>query len=52
MNAIALLPKTLPKQTRWGQLHGPALALALAEWCQQTTGIKLLIAPNHLAAAE
>ena len=52
MNGITLLPDELPPQTRWGQLHGPALAMALAEWCQKQSGIKLLVTPNHLTAAE
>lgn len=52
MNAITLLPDVTPPQTRWGQLHGPALAIALAEWCQKKSGIKILITPNHLAASE
>ncbi|KTD11082.1 Transcription-repair coupling factor [Legionella gratiana] len=34
----------------WGQLHGSSLALALAEYCQQTSGIKLLIAQDNLSA--
>ncbi|MCH9689097.1 MAG: transcription-repair coupling factor [Gammaproteobacteria bacterium] len=34
---------------RWGQLHGAALPIALAEWCD-TTQTNLIIAPNHLAA--
>ncbi|MGC1182107.1 transcription-repair coupling factor [Legionella sp.] len=34
----------------WGQLQGSSLALALAEYCQQTPGIKLLIAQDNLSA--
>lgn len=44
-----LFQPTQAKQT-WGQLHGSSLALALAEYCQQTSGIKLLIAQDNLSA--
>ena len=36
----------------WGQLYGSALPLALAEYCQQTTGIKLLITPDNWSAKQ
>jgi hypothetical protein len=36
-------------KTRWGQLHGAALPIALAEWCK-TNQTHLIIAPSHLAA--
>jgi transcription-repair coupling factor (superfamily II helicase) len=41
-----------PTQTKqiWGQLHGSSLALALAEYCDKTSGIKLLIAQDSLSA--
>ncbi|MBA3536368.1 MAG: transcription-repair coupling factor, partial [Tatlockia sp.] len=39
------------KQT-WGQLYGCSLPLALAEYCQQTKGIKLLVAPDNLSAGQ
>lgn len=44
-----LYQSTQAKQI-WGQLHGSSLALALAEYCQQTSGIKLLIAKDNLSA--
>lgn len=34
----------------WGQLHGSSLPLALAEFCYDRAGIKLLIAPDNLSA--
>lgn len=34
----------------WAQLYGSSLALALAEYCQQTPGIKLLITQDNLSA--
>ena len=36
----------------WGQLYGSSLALALAEYCQQTPGVKLLIAQDNLSASQ
>ncbi|MBA2656362.1 MAG: transcription-repair coupling factor [Tatlockia sp.] len=44
-------PKIAAKQT-WGQLHGCSLSLALAEYCQETRGIKLLITPDNLTAGQ
>ena len=44
-------PKVDLKQT-WGQLYGCSLTLALAEYCQSTPGVKLLVAPDNLAAAQ
>ena len=46
-----LFQATQTKQI-WGQLHGSSLALALAEYCQQTPGIKLLIAQDNLSASQ
>jgi transcription-repair coupling factor (superfamily II helicase) len=34
----------------WSQLHGSSLPLALAEYCQQTPGIKVLITQDNLSA--
>ncbi|WP_454784065.1 transcription-repair coupling factor [Legionella sp. WA2024007413] len=48
-NNTLLYQPTQAKQI-WGQLHGSSLALALAEYCQQTPGIKLLIAQDNLSA--
>ncbi|KTD39280.1 transcription-repair coupling factor [Legionella nautarum] len=36
----------------WGQLYGCSLSLAIAEFCQQRNGIKLLITPDNLAAGQ
>lgn len=36
----------------WGQLYGCALPLALAEFCQEKRGIKLLITPDNLTAGQ
>ncbi|WP_035918257.1 transcription-repair coupling factor [Legionella fairfieldensis] len=44
-------PEVNSKQT-WGQLYGCSLSLALAEYCQKTTGIKLLVAPDNLTAGQ
>ena len=44
-------PKIDNKQT-WGQLYGSSLPLALAEYCQQQTGIKVIIAPDNLTAGQ
>ncbi len=46
-----LLPyPKLAKKQNWGQLYGCSLSLTLAEYCQQTKGIKLIIAPDNLTA--
>ncbi|STX43050.1 Transcription-repair coupling factor [Legionella donaldsonii] len=44
-------PKIDTKQT-WGQLYGCSLPLAVAEYCHQKTGVKLIIAPDNLTAAQ
>lgn len=49
---MTLFPDTIPTQTRWGQLHGPALAIVVAEWCQKQSGTKILITPNHITASQ
>ncbi|MGL6029344.1 MAG: transcription-repair coupling factor, partial [Legionella sp.] len=36
----------------WSQLYGSSLALSLAEFCQQTAGVKLLIAQDNLSASQ
>ncbi len=52
MSKPILLPKTItPKQT-WGQLYGSSLPLVLAEYCQHTPGVKLLVAPDNLTASQ
>ncbi|EHL31419.1 transcription-repair coupling factor [Legionella drancourtii] len=48
MNTLLYQP-TQAKQI-WAQLQGSSLPLALAEYCQQTPGIKLLIAQDNLCA--
>ncbi len=40
------------KKHTWGQLHGSSLALAIAEFCALTPGIKFIIAPDSLIAAQ
>ncbi|HHF7374298.1 transcription-repair coupling factor [Legionella bozemanae] len=50
MSIKTLLYKPTQAKQIWGQLHGSSLALALAEYCQQTPGIKLLITQDNLSA--
>ncbi len=50
MNKSTLLYQATQKKQIWGQLHGSSLTLALAEYCQKTPGIKLLIAQDNLSA--
>ncbi|MFT4060644.1 MAG: transcription-repair coupling factor [Legionella sp.] len=50
MTINTLLYQATHAKQIWGQLHGSSLALALAEHCQQTPGIKLLIAQDNLRA--
>ncbi|AWN74714.1 transcription-repair coupling factor [Legionella anisa] len=50
MSIKTLLYKPTHAKQIWGQLHGSSLALALAEYCQQTPGIKLLITQDNLSA--
>ncbi|MDR3501497.1 MAG: transcription-repair coupling factor [Legionella sp.] len=50
MNMETLLYQSTQTKQIWGQLHGSSLALALAEYCQKTPGIKLLIAQDNLSA--
>ncbi|CEK11148.1 transcription-repair coupling factor [Legionella hackeliae] len=45
------LPKIEKKQA-WGQLYGCSLPLAIAEFCQQKTGITLLVTPDNLSAGQ
>lgn len=46
-----LYPQTQDRQI-WSQLYGCSLSLALAEYCQQTPGIKLLVAQDNLGASQ
>lgn len=50
MSIKTLLYKPTQAKQIWGQLHGSSLALALAEYCQKTPGIKLLITQDNLSA--
>jgi len=52
MQTPILLPKQIAAKQRWGQLYGSSLSLLLAEYCDATTGIKLLIAPDNLTATQ
>lgn len=52
MNTKTLLYQPTKNKQIWGQLYGSSLALALAEYCQQTPGIKLLITQDNLCASQ
>ena len=52
MSKHIILPPKIDRKQTWGQLHGSTLPLALAEFCQATAGVKLLVAPDNLAAAQ
>ncbi len=45
-------PASQDKKQIWSGLYGSSLSLALAEFCQQSSGIKLIVAPDHLAAQQ
>lgn len=47
-----LLPNKIAPKQYWGQLHGSSLPLALAEYCEQKSGVKLLVAKDNLAATQ
>lgn len=47
-----LLPQSIAHKQIFGQLYGSSLSLVLAEYCQNTTGVKLLIAPDNLSATQ
>lgn len=47
-----LYQQPISSQLHWGQLYGSSLALALAEYCQNTSGIKLLITKDNLCASQ
>lgn len=47
-----LIPAKIDTKQTWGQLYGSSLPLALAEYCQHVSGVKLLIAPDNLSAAQ
>lgn len=46
------IPEQIASKQRWGQLYGSSLPLALAEYCQHTPGVKLLVAPDNLSASQ
>ena len=52
MGHNVLLPKKIDAKQSWGQLPGCSLPLTLAEFCQSTSGIKLLVTPDNLAATQ
>nr|WP_115336850.1 transcription-repair coupling factor [Legionella londiniensis] len=52
MSKSILIPATSSKFQIWGQLHGSSLSLALAEFCEKTSGIKLVIAPDNFTAGQ
>jgi transcription-repair coupling factor (superfamily II helicase) len=52
MEINTLLYQPTKKKQIWGQLYGSSLALALAEYCQHTSGIKVLIAQDNLSASQ
>ena len=47
-----LLPQTITAKQTWGQLYGSSLPLVMAEYCQHTPGVKLLVAPDNLTASQ
>ncbi|RUR05891.1 transcription-repair coupling factor [Legionella sp. km772] len=50
MAATTILYQATQNKQIWGQLYGSSLTLALAEYCQQTPGIKVLITQDTLSA--
>jgi len=52
MTTPILLPQKIESKQTWGQLYGSSLPLALAEFCQSKSGVKLLIAPDNLSAGQ
>ncbi len=49
---ILNLPPLAARRQNWGQLHGSSLPLALAEYYQTNPGVKLIITPDNLIAAQ
>ena len=47
-----LYTRATHKKHTWGQLHGSSLALAIAEFCAATPGIKFIITPDSLIAGQ
>lgn len=52
MSISTLLYQPTKTKQIWGQLYGSSLPLALAEYCQQTPGIKLLVTQDSLEAQQ
>ncbi len=50
MAADTLLYQPTKDKQIWGQLYGSSLTLALAEYCQNTPGVKVLITQDTLSA--
>ncbi len=50
MNAVFDLPKNLPQKSTFGQLQGCSLSIALAQFCREKSGVKLLITEDYGAA--
>jgi transcription-repair coupling factor (superfamily II helicase) len=49
---MALIPTKHAHKQKYGQLYGSSLSLAIAEYCQQQSGMTLLIAPDNLWAMQ
>lgn len=47
---MTLLYQSTQNKSYWAQLYGSSLTLALAEYCQHTSGIKVLITQDSLSA--
>ncbi len=52
MTKTILLPKTNHQNQTWDTLYGCSLPLVLSEFCEQTSGIKLLITADNLSASQ
>lgn len=52
MTTKPLLYRKTGAKEIWTRLYGSSLPLALAEYCQHTAGIKVLIAQDNLSAAQ
>ena len=50
MTINTLLYQPTQNKQLWGQLYGSSLPLALAEYCQKTPGVKVLITQDSLTA--
>ncbi|ARG97858.1 transcription-repair coupling factor [Legionella micdadei] len=52
MATLILKHPPIDHRQTWGQLYGCSLPLAIAEFCQEKAGIKLLITPDNLTAGQ